>query len=376
MRFRLPLFCVALVVLVTPHAVAQRTLRDSALALFNDGRQNEARPLLEQLAKANPADRLIQERLGFSLLQSASAPSDAKVRKEIRARARSHFAKAVELGSTDLVVTSMLEVIRPDGGEDVEFSSNKQVDQAMKQAEAAYSTGDFRAAIVDYQRALAFDGQMYAAALFTGDAYLKLKLPDSAYIWYRKATVINPDKETAWRYWSDVLVKNGQLDEARDKAIEAVVAEPYNRLSRQGLVQWAPDAKARMGLPRIDFPATDTATTRSPARVAYDSVRLAWRGSEGKAGALFLAAYPAEKSYRHSIAEERDALRAAYHSAQAGPRLAVLKTMDEAGVLEPFIFFTRADEGIARDYPAFQRDHRDKLRLFWAEFVIGAKYSQ
>jgi hypothetical protein len=52
--------------------------------------------------------------------------------------------------------------------------------------------------------------------------------------------------ETAYRYWSDALLAAGSIADAREKYINAVIAEPYNQNSWQGLSQWAQKNKAQL----------------------------------------------------------------------------------------------------------------------------------
>jgi tetratricopeptide (TPR) repeat protein len=308
-----PLACITLSLLaVAAHPLrAQQTLRDSALALVDQRKIREAHPLLERALLAHPADALIHERLGFALLTLTGTLPDAAARKQQRLRARTLFARAIALGSKDQQVQAMLDAIPEDGGADVSYSDSPAADDAMRRAEVAYSSGDYRTAFAEYQKALAVDSTLYDAALFSGDTYLHTQPLDSAYLWYGRATRINPDREAAWRYWSDVLLKQSRPDDAVEKAIEAIVAEPYSRVSRQALAAWAQRTRTRVALPRVMLPIRDTTATPSAGWVAYDSVRRAWQGTAGSRSAAFAAAYPDEPRYRHSLAEEREALRAA-----------------------------------------------------------------
>ena len=310
------------------------------------------------------------------MLESSGAASTADERKQLRARARSMFAKAVSLGSTSQQILTIVADIPEDGGSDVVFSGNTGVNEAMSRAEAAYSGGDYRLALTLYQKALALDPALYDAAMFSGDSYLHMLPIDSAYIWYARATEINPNRETAWRYWSDVLLKHGDPDQAREKAIESVVGDPFNRMSREALIAWARAGKMAMAFPKVVLPVRDTAAVHSPAWQAYDSVRHAWQGSGSTPTALFAATYPRDSVYRHSVAEEKAALEAAYRAGGGEAATANLKLLDDAGMLEAFIFFTRADQGISEDYPAYLKEHRDTLRRFWTDFVIGARYAR
>ena len=372
------LLLVALILLSSSPRVAhaQRTVRDSALALFDQGKIREAAPLLERAIIANPADVLVHERLGLALLSMSAGYPDPAARKQQRVRARSMLAKAVSLGSTSQQVQAVLEVIPEDGGPDVSFSDSPAVDAVMRRAESAYGSGDYRTAFIEYQKALALDSMNYSAAVFSGDTYLHMQPVDSAFIWYARATRIDPDRETAWRYWSDVLIKQSRHAEAMEKAVEAIVAEPYGRISRQALISWAQATRTRVALPRVVLPYPDTSATHPAGWVAYDSVRRSWQGAAGSRSPAFAAAYPTETRYRHSLAEERDALRAAAKAGPTDPATHNLVALDQAGMLEAYIFFARADEGIASEYEAYRARHRELLRRFWTNFVVGAKYEQ
>ena len=51
--------------------------------------------------------------------------------------------------------------------------------------------------------------------------------------------------------------------------------------------------------------------------------------------------------------------------------LANLLKLHQADMIEPYVLFARADEGIARDYEAYRNTNREKLRRYWAQMVIG-----
>jgi hypothetical protein len=82
------------------------------------------------------------------------------------------------------------------------------------------------------------------------------------------------------------------------------------------------------------------------------------------------------------VREEADALRVVAKMAEGDlksgkiksldPSLAALVRLSNDDLLEPFVFYTRADEGIAHDYDAYRLLHRDKLHRYWAVYVIGS----
>jgi tetratricopeptide (TPR) repeat protein len=67
---------------------------------------------------------------------------------------------------------------------------------------------------------------MYEAALYIGDVYFATAEQRKAAEWFAKAIEIDPDRETAYRYWGDSLMKQARVTEAGDKFVEAYIAEP------------------------------------------------------------------------------------------------------------------------------------------------------
>jgi hypothetical protein len=210
--------------------------------------------------------------------------------------------------------------------------------------------------------------------------------PDEAGKWYSYAIKMNPDRETAYRYWGDVLVKTGRMAEARAKLIDAVVAEPYNRSTWTGLGQWAQRAGVKIAPPQIPVPdfkrgeeksaiTLDPANLGSGSWIIYAGVRTNWAN-----GKLFHEAYPNEREYRHSLREEAEALTAVADFARKpgkegktnalDPGLQTLVKLAEAGLIESYILLSRADKGISQDYAAYRASHRDKLREYLSQYVV------
>lgn len=72
--------------------------------------------------------------------------------------------------------------------------------------------------------------------------------------WFAKEIAINRNRETAYRCWGDALMRANQPQAAREKLIDAIVAEPYTRSSWQGLQQWAQRTYTQLTPARIDRP--------------------------------------------------------------------------------------------------------------------------
>ncbi len=187
----------------------------------------------------------------------------------------------------------------------------------MRAAEAAFAKRDFDEAIKNYSRVLETDPKNYSAVLYIGDSYFaKLDFANSA-TWYERATRVDPDKETAFRYYADQLTKNGDMEKAREMAIRAVVAEPYNPITWRGLQQWAAANHVELNQVHINPHASSSqqdgknvtisvdpnqSTEAMAAWIAYNGDRILWRNEK------FAKQFPQEKQYRHSLAEEGEAL--------------------------------------------------------------------
>ena len=362
--------------------------RERAFALYEEGKHLEALPILEKLAEANPSDGPVLQELAFSLISYSATLPDKEARKKVRARARGIFVRAVNLNYNVAVLQPMIAVIPPDGGE-LDFSSNKQAEAAMREGESAFAQNKHDQALAAYQRAMQLEPKLYEAPLFIADVYFLRKEWSKAAEWYAKAIAIDPNRETAYRYWSDALLKEGKMAASRLKAIEAIIAEPYNQRAWVGLIQWAQVNSVKLGHPRIAPPNEEAGSNfiidqqalksedGSMHWMLYKRERAGWNEKR------FAREFPKEKAYRHSLLEEALALRAVAEAASKDlktgkvkaldPALATLIKLNEDGLLEAYILLARPDEGIAQDYDAYRRVNRDKLKRYLAEYV--AQYS-
>lgn len=363
-------------------------MRTRALQFCNQKNYPEALPLLEKLAAAHPTDSVILQGLGEALVNASAGVTDPAARKQIILRARSVLLRAKDLGNKSDIITTLLEKL-PEDGELTPFSVRKEVDDAMREGEVAFSKNDMAGALAAYQRALELDPTTYHAALFTGDVYFRMNQMDKAGEWYAKAVVIDPDEETAYRYWGDALMKGGKMEDARAKFIEAVVCEPYQRTTWSFLRQWAEANHATISHPQIELPkvegsehinitmGADTLGKKdgSEAWLIYTFARASWHGER------FNQEFPKEKTYRHSLREEVDALDTACAGLEKNypdadrrqtlqPQLVTLMELHEKGMIEPFILLSKADAGIAQDYAVYRAEYRDKLRQYISEWLI------
>jgi len=367
-------------------------LKAQAAALVKQTRLTEALPLLEKIVAAEPQNARMVFNLGFALIAKSMALADGPDRRALRVRARDAFIKAKELKINEPVVEALIQSLPPDGSPGAAFSENVEANALMVRAEGSFSQGNLDAALADYQKALQLDPKLYHAALFCGDVAMQKGDYNQAEIWYQKAITINPLKETAYRYSATPLMKQGKTDAARDRYVEAFIVEPYSRFARAGLIQWSQLTGTNIGHPEIDIPSKVTFDDKGDAKIdldasallggkddgsfawiSYGATRSAWH--KGK----FAQTFPNEKSYRHSLPEEADALRSVIAMATSekkvkklSPSLAKLKKLNDEGLLEAYVLLARADEGIAQDHPAYLKQNRDKLRRYVVEFVLTA----
>jgi tetratricopeptide (TPR) repeat protein len=357
-----------------------------AEALYQQQNFLGALPLFEDLHQQRPESNVFRERLAMTLLAKAGteAQADATVTRE---RARKLLLDAKAAGDDSNLVQILLEKLSAPAT----ASSDKPKSpgaEALAKAEKAFSSGDLNGALVFYKQAAEADPTMYEAPLFAGDAEYKLKHYDEAGTWYAKAIGIDPNRETAYRYWGDTLMHKGDRKGAQSKFIDAVVAEPYSKAPWIGLKQWAEANHLQLASPPITLPkqpmpdakgnvnvTIDSSTVGSPtsgAWLIYSMSPSVWRSTE------FKKHYPDETAYRHSLAEEAESLRSVISvvKEQKIPEdrldstLKSLIALDKDGMLECWILLNHADQGIAQDYAAYRATHRDLLHAYMDKYVV------
>jgi tetratricopeptide (TPR) repeat protein len=269
----------------------------------------------------------------------------------------------------------------------------------FERAEKAFSRGDLPEALKLYEESAAADPKFYEAPLEAGDTEYKRGNYAAAGTWFAKAIAINPNRETAYRYWGDCLVKAGDPKQAEDKFIDAVIAEPYTRATRLGLQQWANLTKTPLSVPEIKLPprpkvditgtannyiTSETITIPKPAEndpmsageVAYSLGTTMWQQT-----GRFQKTYPGETVYRHSLGEEAQSVRVGLGALakqnvppdKMDATWKALYDLDKDGMLECWILLDHADQGIAKDYVAYREMHRDLLHAYIAKYDMHAK---
>jgi tetratricopeptide (TPR) repeat protein len=365
-------------------------LKRQVIKLIDEVKYTEALPLLEKIVAAEPQNARMQFYLGFALTANALQLKDESAGRALRVRARAAFVKAKELGIDEPIIDGLIQSIPSDGSSSRSYSSNVEANALMMVAEADFAKGKLDDAFSKYQRALKLDPKLYHAALFSGDVYTHREDFAQAEAWYQKAIAINPMIETAYRYSATPLMKQGKTQEARDRYIEAFITEPYSKFALAGLIRWAEHTKTPMAHPPIEIPTSVTFDDKGDAKinlspeglkgkddgsfawVGYGLQRTLWRKEK------FAKTYPNETAYRHSLAEEADALRIVVTMASTNkevktlsPSLSLLKKLNDDGLLEPYILLARLNEEISKDYYQYLQANRAKLIRYMKEYVVG-----
>jgi tetratricopeptide (TPR) repeat protein len=383
---------------VTAQIESVAELREKVAVLLEQKNYIDAIPYLEKLTVATPNDPNIHFFLGIGLLAKATNLKDKASRKPLRVRARQAFVRSKELGNKEPLVEAFIQSLPVDGREGKTFSENDEANTLMEDGEAAFGKGDMDKAILLYQKALTLDPKIYEAALFTGDAYMTKNDFNRAETWYQKAISINPERETAYRYSATPLMKQGKYDKAKERYIEAFITEPYSRLALQGLLNWAKATNTRLAHPMIEIPASvkknengglnitlgmgDKDDDGSFAWTIYALSRGTWQlGDDQKLSDKFKKAYPNETKYRHSLAEEAEALGLTVKTVKEqlndkkskikklNPSLKNLVKIYDEGLLEAYILLAMPDDGIVQDHPGYLKQNRDKLRKYMVDYV-------
>ncbi len=366
--------------------------RQKAVALFTQGNRLEALPLLEELVQKNPRDGELLVDLGASLIEHAATLTDQDAAAKERFRARDLVEKAWALGNASPLAVNLRQLLRDlDANGAIKFSDNPAVDRVMNAGEAAFARRDFDAALTAYAKALELEPTNYSATLFIANTYDRKNDFARAGEWYECTMRLNPDIETAFRYYADMLARQGDMAKARSMLINAAVAEPYNKIVWREIRAWALINHTAFNLVYLPIPllAKDgSIQTAHPASGQPPQLLSTWRAyysviADWRKGGKFAKQFPQEAAYRHSLPEESEALTAAARVLQTlkqneksaelvtGNTVAgLLLKLYEADLIDPYVLFSLGDDGIARDYKAYRAANCTKLEEYMDKFVM------
>jgi len=368
-------------------------LKRQATELTRQMKYTEALPILEKLAVAEPDNPANHFYLAYALIAQRNTTKNTELRKALRLRALEAFVKAQKLGIQEPVVDALVQSLSSETSDTFDakkYSQHPEANKLMREGEAAFSQGKTDDALASYVKALELDPTIYEAALFAGNVFIQRSDFKQATAWYQKAIAINPTRETAYRYSATPFLRQQKYEQARDLYIEAFITEPYSKYSIGGLTQWGQVTNTILAHPEIDIPVnvagSDTdakiqlradvlkggKSDGSFAWTSYIATRELWRTEK------FAQTFPKEKIYRHSLAEEADALRSVITLATKETKannlntsLATLKKLNDDGLLEAYVVMALPDDGIAQDHADYLKQHRDKLRRYVLKYVVS-----
>ena len=118
---------------------------------------------------------------------------------------------------------------------DLQMTTNNQVDVLKAQGNAAFSAGDYSAAIKHFTEALALDSSNHVLYSNRSAAFASLKNYDSALIDAMKTIELQPSWSKGWGRKGAALLGQGRLEEARTAYSEGLKLEPNSEQLRKGL---------------------------------------------------------------------------------------------------------------------------------------------
>jgi tetratricopeptide (TPR) repeat protein len=402
---------------VAQHQANFDALRDQANALFLAGKPVDALPLYEQLCRQDPTVGVFAERHGMGLLAKADLTSDPKLKGQLQAQGLAEIRRAQALGDNSPYVNSVLNAASktPAGAAagaplgmpplTVGYThvGAEKAQALYAQAEQAFTQQNWAAAAPLYVKASQADPQWYMPALNAGDAYFHLKDFKNANVWFGKAVAIDPNRETAYRYWGDELFAAGDRLGAKAKYVSAVIAEPFTAVTWSKLEEWARVTKTPFIILRVKRPefATSNGALKVDAALeketgdgrsswlVYQRVRAAHGApTAGQAAMMGTAGANGEftpHGYVHTLDEEMEALNAMLADVQkklaAGtvteqkldPGIKDLLTLQKLGYLEPFVVLNFHDAGLRHGYPAYRAQHKDLLAKYLNNVVAPGR---
>jgi tetratricopeptide (TPR) repeat protein len=384
-----------------------------ANALFVAGKQLDALPLYEDLCRQDPTVALFAERHAAALMVKQSTPGlDSKESLNAFIQEYNELHRAQALGDNSALVRTLLITAEKTFLGSVitgvpltvgyTYRGTPAVQATMGQASSAFAAGKFDDAARLYIAAAGQDPALYIAALYAGDSFFRNKDYANGGVWFAKAIAIDPDRETAYRYWGDALYKAGDSAGAREKIVQAYVAEPYSIATWAELYQWAMANKFTLAAPqarRPEFYMLDGKVDFDP-RVLPDSGdgRASWliyqqvRVSHGAptlmqnvppGGGTMANGDLQASGYIHTLAEEMQALTAMLSDVKqklaAGtvtqerldPGIKLLLRLQRDDMLECFVLLNAYDKGLLHDYPKYRAAHRDRLIAYVNQYLLS-----
>jgi tetratricopeptide (TPR) repeat protein len=353
------------------------------MRLYKEHKLAEAAEWWMKVVIKYPGDMDAHEALGASLLNRAALQGDRNKKTSDRLLARAELVRAQELGNNSDLCRILLSTI-PEDGSEVRQPTNRTVSAILLQTAPAQRDLE---TVGEYAFVMEHEAGNYFLEVGIGIAYARLKQWDKAEEWYVRALQTSPDGSLVYGNWADMLVSMGRMKEAREKLILGLFISDNDWLFRRWL------AKNHLELKKIDIKVPhEYPTGKTGTMIVVDP---AWLGKGDGRDAWLM--YPKTRrlwknekyfnefhmiGYRHSLAEETDALSqvvAAFKESMAkgdveepDPALVLLSRFQENGLLEAFVVLAERDldQDLSSEVLFFRNKHRDKLMEFADKYIV------
>jgi tetratricopeptide (TPR) repeat protein len=262
-------------------------------------------------------------------------------------------------------------------------------------AESSLAAGRLREAADACAQGLALSPEYGPGWMSAGEVELARKDYAAALGFFRKALALDPSLAPAHRLAADSLVKLGRLSEAEDEYVRALVYNPGYEEVWRSLEELGPKAGFTVHRLATSIPAGAIGDVvdgkveigvANPEWLQYLSCKAVWRHEDAYRQAR-MAAVPRRYSRSVSVAEEMECLRGyvAGHlkgsgqapeasrekALAAAPELVrTLARVEDAGLLDGFIFFALLGERCPMELALFSDPERGQLERFIRKFVI------
>jgi tetratricopeptide (TPR) repeat protein len=327
--------------------------------LYRQSQPVAALPLYQDLHNQRPSNPLYTERLAMGYVAKAGADASSQAAIADRNIARLLFQQAQSQGDSSDLLQIMLEKLG--AAESPKFTPISPDDprapgSAFAQAEQLFSKGDLKAAVALYSQCWQRFPNFYSAPLFAGDAEYKQGRFEQAGVWFARAITINPDLETAHRYWADALMKAGKPEQARDQYILALIADPFQKAPRLSLRAWAESQHERYLAPPITLPAFPPTGNNNRLGITMDPE-------------------PNETVERRSLAEKIDSIHQfltslPHQETGDDANLRNLMALDQDDMLECWLLLDAPGKSSTQDYVSYRANHRDLLRAYILKYDL------
>lgn len=359
----------------------EKSLRDGE-KLLEQGKPSEALLVAQEAVDAAPdsarAHRLLA-RVHAGLHLKSAERRDHHFTQAVR-----HFHFATRLDPDDHLTWIEGKVLF--GASPVKLRpDNAKAAKKYSKAEDLIAKQQYRKAAELYLQVMEMEPSFSRAVLHLGDCFFQNGQMEQALKAYTMAAQISPLDPSTHRFAADALLKLGRVDEARQRLMTSLLADPSypwawrdlrGMHGSQGLERHLNLIPVDLLLPQPDdydrlISAMDAAT--APAWRAYLDCKIQWQNE------LYRSRFGGEV-YRYSAAEEIDCLgrlTAIWGELRladpelSNPELDFLRQVSLASQTEAFVFLELFSELLRPEFEAWKRRRPKSAQRYLKDFVYS-----